>query len=333
MLWDKNDRADTFAPAAPPGCSPNTTHRQADSAMNIREYLSEAEFREITRKSDLQAASKFLFDWGVIFATFWLVAHWTSPLSILAAILILGARQLGLGVLVHECGHRILFKTPALNDFCGKWLAGYPIFSDKEAYMRVHLVHHQKAGTPEDPDLSNYQDYPIPRSRLRRKIWRDLSGQIGWRRVRSIGNALLAAGKLKPATRQYLFRSLGMNAGLLLALALAGYAWLYLLWIAAFMTSHMLVSRLRQIGEHAAVTDLFSSDPRNNTRTVYANWLQRFLIAPHQVSYHLEHHLLPAVPIYRLEQMHHMLLKQGFYRQVDFPRGDLKLLQQVTYAG
>jgi fatty acid desaturase len=124
-----------------------------------------------------------------------------------------------------------------------------------------------------------------------------------------------------------------VNAGLLLVLAISGHAWLYLLWVAAFMTSHMLVSRIRQIGEHAAVPDLFSLDPRDNTRTVYTNWLERFLLAPHRVSYHLEHHLLASVPIYRLQRMHEILRREGFYKDTDFPRGYFNLLRQVTYPG
>ena len=118
---------------------------------------------------------------------------------------------------------------------------------------------------------------------------------------------------------------------MLALLAVLGNAWLYSLWIIAFMTSHMLVSRIRQIAEHAAVPDLFDLDPRLNTRTIYISWLERLLIAPHHVSYHLEHHLMASVPIYRLQELHEILLKKGYYKGVDCPKGYLNLLAQVTY--
>jgi fatty acid desaturase len=133
--------------------------------------------------------------------------------------------------------------------------------------------------------------------------------------------------------RRFVYRSLAMNLGLLLLLWLFGHAWLYLLWVVAFMTSHMLVSRIRQIGEHAAVPDLFSLDPRDNTRTVKINWLERFFIAPHGVSYHLEHHLLSSVPVYRLRRLHELLRRKGFYKDTEFPEGYLDMLRQVTYPG
>ncbi|MEX0943856.1 MAG: hypothetical protein WD002_15075 [Pseudomonadales bacterium] len=56
----------------------------------------------------------------------------------------------------------------------------------------------------------------------------------------------------------------------------SGHPWLYLLWIGAFMTSHMLVTRIRQIAEHAAVLDQFRLDPRGNTRTLLINPIERF---------------------------------------------------------
>jgi len=94
----------------------------------------------------------------------------------------------------------------------------------------------------------------------------------------------------------------------------------------------MLVSRIRQIAEHAAVPDIFDTDPRRHTRTLYINWLERLLVAPHEVNYHLEHHLMASVPIYRLKQLHDLLLKKGFYDGVEFERGYFNLLGKVTYA-
>ncbi|MCB1646555.1 MAG: fatty acid desaturase family protein [Pseudomonadales bacterium] len=298
--------------------------------QTIKELLSEAEFAEVTRKSNLLGFSKVIFDWTVICGTFYLTAQYPNPLTIVLAIFILGARQLGLGVIVHETGHRTLLTSPALNDFVGNWLAGYWVFSDKAGYMRAHLQHHQKAGTEDDPDLPNYRDYPITRERLRRKLTRDLTGQVGWRRLKSIARSIRRLPELKPATRQYVIRSLGVNLLMLTVLALTGHAWLYALWVIAFITTHMMVTRIRQIAEHAAVPDLYSPDPRLNTRTLYISPLERLFIAPHQVNYHLEHHMIASVPIYRLQRLHELLRARGYYDDVEFHHGYVDLLRYVT---
>ena len=71
------------------------------------------------------------------------------------------------------------------------------------------------------------------------------------------------------------------------------------------MTWHMVVTRIRNIAEHAVVPD--SDDPLRNTRTTAANWLERLFIAPYFVNYHLEHHLLFYVPCYNLPKLHDIL--------------------------
>ena len=299
-------------------------------AGKVRDILTEEEFQSVLAKDDLKAASIVAFDWGVIAALFTLAAMFPNPLVLLDVIVLLGGRQMAFGVLVHETGHKSFFTSPAVNDFVGKWLAGYWVFSDKDAYMKGHLIHHRTAGTREDPDLKNYEAYPVTHTSFRRKITRDLTGQLGWRRIKSIGRSLRRLKDLKPGTRETVLRSVGCNLAMLLFFAALGYAWLYALWIVAFMTSHMLIVRIRQVAEHAAVPDLYDLDARLNTRTIYINWFESLLIAPHDLNYHMEHHLLASVPIYRLRRLHNLLLAKGYYDGVEFPRGYLNLLRQVT---
>lgn len=299
---------------------------------DFKTYLTDDELAQITRKDDLTAASIVGFDWAVITALFIIAGLFPNPLVYLGVIILLGGRQMALGVLVHETGHKTLFTSTKANEFVGTWLSGYWVFSDKNAYMRGHLVHHRMAGTREDPDLKNYQDYPIPRSRFWRKVSRDVTGQIGWRRVKSIARSLNRIDQLSADVRETVMRSVGVNLMLLALLTAFGQPWLYALWVIAFMTSHMLIARIRQLSEHAAVPDLFDLDARQNTRTIYINPLERLLVAPHDLSYHLEHHLMASVPIYRLRELHNMLLARGYYEGVVFDRGYLSLLRKITYA-
>ena len=301
--------------------------------MNIRELLSKEEIQAVTEKNDWYGARIVLFDWTVILGSFYLMANYPNPLTIIAGLLLIGARQLGLGIIVHETGHRTLFSSNRLNEFVGTWLSGYWVFSNKEAYMRVHLKHHQDAGTEADPDLGNYKPYPVSHTSLKRKFMRDLTGQVGWKRIKSIYRGLTNLRQLDKQNRTYLLRSVGVNAAMLVLLAAAGHAWLFLVWVGAFMTTHMLIVRIRQIAEHAGVPDNFSTDPRLNTRTLYINPLERLLIAPHRVNYHLEHHMLASVPIYRLQKLHRILLNKGYYDDVVFQRGYWNLLKNVTVPG
>ena len=301
--------------------------------MKITNVLTKDEMAKLTRRSDFRGGFLVLLDWAIVVSVFVVCAYWTNPLTIFLGVVIFGGRQLAFGALVHECGHRSLFKTQALNDFCGNWLVGFPIMNNMETYMQGHLAHHRNAGTPDDPDLKNYQDYPITHSRLRRKIWRDVTGQTGWKRIKSIGRGLKRRKQLPAQVRNNLYMGLGFNMAMLIVLIALGHGWLYLMWPLAFVTSHMLIVRIRQLAEHAAVPDLFDADPRRNTRTTYVNWLERLVFCPHDLNYHLEHHFMASVPIYRLRKMHNLLKEKGFYDETHFPNGYITMLQEVTVPG
>jgi fatty acid desaturase len=265
-------------------------------------------------------------NWAVIAACFWLVAVAPTPLTTALAVVVawvlIGTRQLGMAVVMHEASHHTLFKNRKLNDWAGNWLAAYPIWSDTKPYRPYHLLHHSKTGTPEDPDLSLVTPFPITRASFARKVWRDLSGQTGWKQAKAVAmrdlglthrknqrTAGLKEGE-KPDVGWHKVAPVAItNAILLGVLAAFGHPELYLLWVAPWLTTNRLVTRLRSIAEHALPTD--TSDPLRNTRTTYANWLEKLLVAPNRVNFHLEHHLLMTVPLYNLPRMHRLLLERG----------------------
>ena len=298
----------------------------------IRELLTAEELARVTGKDDLRAACIVLFDWAMVIGLFVLAAAFPNPLIMLFTVLLLGGRQMAFGVLVHETGHQSFFTSQRVNNFVATWLSGYWVFSDKDAYMKGHLVHHRDCGTVDDPDLKNFDAYPVSITSFKRKVLRDITGKIGWRRIVSIGRSLYRFNELKPGVKKMLAGGVICNLALLLALSVAGFAWLYALWVIAFMTSHMLITRIRQIAEHAAVPDHFDPDIRLNTRTIYISWLEALLVAPHGLNFHLEHHLMASVPIYRLRELHQILLDKGYYEGIEFPKGYLGLLRRVIYA-
>ena len=53
----------------------------------------------------------------------------------------------------------------------------------------------------------------------------------------------------------------------------------------------------------------------NGTRTIKANWLERFLFAPHNVGHHLDHHLVASVGFRSLPKLHATLQAEPAYRQ------------------
>ncbi len=113
--------------------------------------------------------------WGVIAAAI-AVGVWL-PILIPLCVMVIGTRQLGLAILMHEAAHGGLSRYLNLNDFLGHWLCAVPIGASLTAYRPYHLSHHRFAQQPEDPDLMLSAPFPVSGASLRRKMIRDLTGQ------------------------------------------------------------------------------------------------------------------------------------------------------------
>ncbi len=272
--------------------------------MMVTDYLSKDELAALMRRSDTRAWWTFAVNWALIAGAFAIAIAWPHPLTILLAVLLIAGRQLGLGILVHDCAHHALFRDRRTNERVGQWLAGTPVDVSLAAYRTYHLAHHRHAGTPDDPDLGFVRSYPVTRATLRRKLWRDLSGQTG---VRDLARAL----RRFQLRRQWPW--LAFHVALFATLALAGGWWAYGLWWVAQLFVYPAIVRLRQIGEHGTAPDRADADPRRNTGTTLVRWWERLFIAPNHVNYHIEHHLTAGVPPYRLPAMHRLLRARGFY--------------------
>jgi fatty acid desaturase len=82
------------------------------------------------------------------------------------------------------------------------------------------------------------------------------------------------------------------------------------MWLLPMMTWLPLVSRLRNIAEHALIVEN-GTDPLRHARTTYANWLERAFVAPYWVNYHCEHHMFTQIPCWNLPKAHQLLMQKG----------------------
>jgi fatty acid desaturase len=268
----------------------------------------------------MRGVGMVLHCWGVIFAAMALVAWQPNPLTVLVAIAVIGSRQLGLGILMHEGAHGGLARSAGLNLWLSQWLCAYPLFAEALAYKRYHLKHHDLAQTEQDPDLVLSEPFPTSRVSMRRKFIRDLTGRTGIK-LRAVAFAEACGKPGEPLERRTaallaaLGRPLLVNIIMFAALAALGNWWLYpLLWIVPMLTWFQFVSRIRNIAEHAMVAD---ADPWRVARTTKVGILARAFLAPYWVNYHAEHHLLLYVPCYRLPLMQAMFRDNGLIDRLE----------------
>jgi fatty acid desaturase len=291
------------------------------------DVLTLDELRRLRRPSGFRGAGLVLHAWGVIAAAMALYAWWPSPLTLVLVVLVIGSRQLGLAVLMHEAAHWLLFPRGAVNTAAARWLCANPIWADLGGYRRHHHLHHRHTHQPDDPDLAEAAPYPVSRSALGWAALRDLSTWTFWAGI------LAWSGWREPrAAWRRLRDPLACNAAIAAALAAAGHWELYLLlWLLPLATWHQLATRLRNIAEHGVVPD--RDDPLRNARTTAAGPIARALLAPYWVNYHLEHHLLIFVPCWKLPRAHALLLAKGYGPRMEMASGYREVLSRASGVG
>lgn len=292
------------------------------SRVTPGDVLTLAELNHLRRPSNIRGAGLVAHAWLTIGAAMAVYAAWPSALTLAAAVAVIGSRQLGLFVLMHDASHWLLFRHHGANSGAVKWLCAYPIGADLSAYRRIHHQHHRRTQQPDDPELGVAGEFPVARTRL----WLDALGDLGgWTAARMAGRPWR-----EPAAAWRRLRGpLVTNAALFGVLAGAGHWYLYpLLWLLPLATWYRLVSRLRSIAEHAMVSD--PDDPLRNSRTTAVGPLGRVFLAPYWVNYHLEHHLLVFVPCWKLRRAHALLLGRGYGGRMERAPGYLDVIRRAT---
>lgn len=288
------------------------------------DHFTPDQWRRLSAKSSWRGLWLVAHAWGTIGLAMLVGARWPwlTPLC----VMVVGTRQLGLAILMHDAAHGLLHPNRAINDWVGRWLCAPTL----KAYRPYHLQHHRYVQQAEDPDLVLSAPFPISRTSLRRKMWRDLSGQTFYKqRIQPLlqRRAQAAGGDGATAFTGHDRHFVIANALGFAVFAAAGWWWLWLvLWLLPMASWLPLVTRLRNIAEHALVP-VDQPDPLRQARTTRASWPERALIAPYWVNFHSEHHLFTQLPCWQLPRAHALLQAAGTTARMEVQPGYLAVMR------
>jgi len=259
-------------------------------------------------------------------------AYWWTPWAVVPALIVIAGRQQACFVLAHDAAHYRLFRARWLNDLVGRMLAA-PVCLSMRTYRVVHRLHHNHLYEAQDPDIPLVAGYPRGRKYLARKLLADLLGLNAWKTYAyffgapAINDDAAAANRplddtapdLRRAARRDRWSVVGFHVAAPIAAFAAGYLVEYLvLWLLPMLTIQQPLLRYRAIAEHGAVTDF--SSPLTAARTNFAPWWLHWWMFPHNVSYHVEHHLYPSIPFYNLPECHRELARHGLLERAEVRR-------------
>ena len=276
-----------------------------------------ATVRKLSVIDDRRNAILLFLQWAIAIAAGTVAIHLDSvPVYILAGFII-GSRIQCLAVMMHDACHSMLFSNRRINDLIGDIFVAYPLGFSIHLYRANHMHHHRYTNTMRDRDYRVQQrdpDQKFPK-RPAAMFWllvRSVTGLNFYRMARDSRIWAPFANFHSPGRFGYHF-PLALRIryvvwavlfyGLIL---ISPWRWqiLGLLLIPQFIWANVF-NRIRAIAEHNGVAN---ERELNGTRTIIPTLLDRFLIAPLNVSYHLEHHLFPSVPWQNLRRLHGVLM-------------------------
>ena len=304
-----------------PNTSPPPKFGDDTYAGTLTVRLPKEVLREFAQIDVRKAVVAIASEWLAIIGAIALCHSFWNPFFYVLAILFIGARQHALAVLQHDAAHYHLLPNKRWNDWVAETLLAWPIFISNQGFRDYHFRHHRHMGTPLDGNRSQYlthttegeltPQWTFPKSPQALILWLLLrvSGLAGVIFFARSARRLLTQGTLTYRLLNFLYY------GILLSLIYIGHAerLLLLYWIVPLGTWFLVTNLLRIASEHSAIDG--SEGFYQLTRTTLPSWLDRIFIVPRNISYHLEHHLYPHIPFYRLPELHHCLMEQESYQQ------------------
>jgi fatty acid desaturase len=290
---------------------------------DVRKKLPPELIAQFTALSDWRSTLAITQNLAVLAAAIAVAVVWWNPLVVAAMVIVIGTQQHGLFVLAHDAAHYRLYSNRRLNDFVGRLLGTVSGIS-MCTYRVIHRLHHNHLYQAQDPDTALHGGYPRGKAYLFRKLAKDLTGITAYKNYAYFFGAPALNTDTRVAQRPLDDTSPRLRAEaradrrtvvmVQLAMPIAAFACGFgveylVLWVLPLLTVIQLILRLRAVCEHGAVTDL--SSPLTAARTNLAPWYVRWMLFPHSVNYHVEHHLYPGVPHYRLRDLHLELKRRG----------------------
>lgn len=299
----------------------------------------EEKVKELSRLDSSKFLNYLYLDWGIIIATIYLAESFFNPLVYIAAIIIIATRQQAIGVLSHDVVHYRFLNNRKLADWMGNIFMTWPLFFTIPGYRSMHLRHHSKVNTEDDPDWTRRKGksdwaYPMTKRKLYTMLFLDISGLNLYQNIQKLFLPK-SDKKLKKdfqsVDKSYYFVMFVFY--FLAIMTITGYGvWkeFFMYWIVPYFTFFKFIKRLRAVGEHFGVPE---SNIKEITRTTICNPIEEFFFSQHNINYHVEHHRYAGVPFYNLPKLQKYLMENGKLEKMGHVtrKGYLRgLLSEVT---
>jgi fatty acid desaturase len=292
---------------------------EADSYVgDIPARLPTTVVRELSTIDPLRSTVAITTEWIGIVLAIVLYQRVLHPIFLPVVIMWIGARQHALAILMHEATHYLLFKNRRLNAIVSELFLAWPLFITTRTYRGSHFAHHRHVNTEKDPDLMRKQssisewEFPTSWRALVALLAKDVFGLHTHQLFSDFADMWDGNDTKEREGNSY---AVARTLYYVVVLSLVTYFRLWpmflLLWVVPIVTWLKMIMRIRSIAEHFAIEN---DHAYTLSRTTLPSLLERVFVAPRNVNFHLEHHLYPSVPFFRLPRLHTLLMKDAVFQ-------------------
>jgi fatty acid desaturase len=87
----------------------------AADRVKHEDFFSPEEWKCVSERSSWKGIALVVHCWAVIVLAMWVGVMW--PVTIPLVVMVVGNRQLGLNILMHDAAHALLHENRKINDF------------------------------------------------------------------------------------------------------------------------------------------------------------------------------------------------------------------------
>ena len=226
-------------------------------------------------------------------------------------VVLIGCMLAHAAELQHETLHNLAYRSRRANTVAGVVL-GLPMLISLAAYKAAHMRHHRDLGTPMNREFFDYGNQYGKGERSTFGTFLDWTARFTMVHhyvlfVTNLGRFLIGrdpSGESERVSRR-IRRDHYIALALLLALSVLSWrldsAVIVWVWLLPLVLVAGPVHALIELPEHYGCETL-NRDPFSNTRTIRSNRVMTWFTNGN--NFHVEHHLMPNLPLERLPDLH-----------------------------
>lgn len=282
---------------------------------------------------------QIFFEHVIIFSTILVNTLYPNPWLYIPSVMIIGSRFHALFIIMHDGAHYKISRVKWLNEFITQVFICIPLFANLRDWRRAHFAHHRDPNSNEDPDLVirfGNPEYILPK-KVKDFVLILISHMFGIKMVKTLFSPFM---KIKdklfyfgtsfmspvmaapPVDKSHIAYYNNVEKAIIVStyiaclsviLYLGIFKMFLLFWVLPMILWTHFIAKLRSYSEHSG---LDNSSLYQKSRTLYTTIFDKTILGyAWNVGLHLDHHLFPGVPSYRLKKLHNIIKNLSPYKE------------------